>query len=205
MTTKYTAPNGNSTVNAVSIKAALTGNHSSNGRLDYKLTEPDDTTLVASSYAPLSDACKALGARARANRSTSRSSTPANDSVFVPGPSWLISFGLPSRGDALGLRVSPASSGPLSGALSSSLQLNGNHHVRYLPARQAAHCARQAFRSLSLVTSWHRGLRPRPFARPPSERQAQSCGHGRERGVASLPAVFDVLLERERRRISLSK
>ena len=34
MTTKYTAPNGNSTVNAVSIKAALTGNHSSNGRLE---------------------------------------------------------------------------------------------------------------------------------------------------------------------------
>lgn len=94
MTTKYTALNGNSTTNAANIKAILTGNHSATGWPEYQLLEmADGATLVASSYSPLADACRALRARGEARSLNVTVHTARVDGVYVPSDSGLISYG----------------------------------------------------------------------------------------------------------------
>jgi hypothetical protein len=87
-------PNGNPPNSPIMVKATLTGNKT-NGVSEYVLTlASDGSTLVASSYRPLADACRALRAAGESNSANVTILLPLVGGGFAQGPSGGIGYGL---------------------------------------------------------------------------------------------------------------
>ena len=88
-------PNGNAPNTSIKVKATLTGNHSTNGRPEYALTRmSDSSTLVASSYSPFIDACRALRAAGESKQAYVDVLLARVDGVYVPTYSDHIGHGM---------------------------------------------------------------------------------------------------------------
>ncbi len=92
-------PNGNPPNTPIGVKAVLTGNVSTNGHPEFTLYRMiDNSVLVASSYEPLTDACRALRLAHESAASYVQVLTARADGVYVPAYGAQINYGLSMLG-----------------------------------------------------------------------------------------------------------